>query len=86
MSASDFQEEETMDTLETTENNTDQPKSLKTPRLISFGILLGSAILLHGIVFTSLDILVPIDGVSSSEIALVIESGIEPMDMMVDAR
>jgi hypothetical protein len=86
MSTLDLQEEETMNTPNTTENKTDRSNSFKTPRLISFGIFLGSAILLHGIVFTSLDILVPIDNGASSEIAIVIESGTEPMNMLVDAR
>ena len=70
-----------MNTPNTTETNT-----TKTPRLVSLGILIGSAILLHGIVFTSLDIFVPIDGGASSEIALVIDDGMKPMEMLVDAR
>ena len=70
-----------MNTPNTTETNT-----TKTPRLVSLGILIGSAILLHGIVFTSLDIFVPITDGASSEIALVIDDGMKPMDMLVDAR
>tara|TARA_B100001093_G_C26145844_1_gene725319 strand:+ start:283 stop:570 length:288 start_codon:yes stop_codon:yes gene_type:complete len=82
----DFQEEETMDTRNTMENGTVRSNTTKRPRLVSFGILAGSAILLHGIVFTSLDIFVPIEGGASSEIALVIDDGMEPMDMLVYAR
>jgi hypothetical protein len=82
----DFQEEETMNTRNTTDSTTDRLKINKAPRLVSFGILVGSAILLHGIVFTSLDIFVPITDGASSEIALVIDDGMKPMDMLVDAR
>ena len=54
--------------------------------MLSFGVLLGCAILLHGIVFTTLETFVPIDDAASSRSALVIERGVEPMDMLVDAR
>ena len=58
----------------------------RVSRIRSFGVLLGCAILLHGIVFTTLETFVPIDEAASSRSALVIESGVEPMDMLVDAR
>ena len=63
-----------------------RPKSPRRSRLVSFGILLGSAVLLHAIVFTTLDVLVPIDDGAGSNTALVIDSGMKPMDMLVDAR
>ena len=69
-----------------TEHSSEQLKNPRVSRLVSFSILLCSAVLLHGIVFTSLDVLVPIDDGASSKIALVIDSGMKPMDMLVDAR
>ena len=68
------------------ENSNDRPENPRRSRLLSLGILLGSAILLHGIVFAPLDVLVPIDGVGGSDTALVIDSAMKPMDMLVDAR
>ena len=64
----------------------DRPKSPKGPRLVSLGILLGSMVLLHAIVFTTLDVFVPIDDGADSNTVLVIDSGTKPMDMLVDAR
>ena len=65
---------------------TDQSDGPGFSRMLSFGVLLGCAILLHGIVFTTLETFVPIDQDASSRSALVIEIGVEPMDMLVDAR
>ena len=64
----------------------DRSDGPRVSRMLSFGVLLGCAILLHGIVFTTLETLVPIDDAASSRSALVIESGVEPMNMLVDAR
>lgn len=64
----------------------DRSDGPRVSRMVSFGVLLGCAVLLHGIVFTTLETLVPIDDAASSRSALVIESGVEPMDMLVDAR
>ena len=67
-------------------NSNERPESPNGPRLISLGILLGSVVLLHAIVFTTLDVFVPIDDGADSNMALVIDSGMKPMDMLVDAR
>lgn len=75
-----------MNNQDTMANSNDRPESLNGPRLISLGILLGSVVLLHAIVFTTLDVFVPIDDGADSNMALVIDSGMKPMDMLVDAR
>ncbi len=67
-------------------NSNERPESPNGPRLISLGILLGSVVLLHAIVLTTLDVFVPIDDGADSNMALVIDSGMKPMDMLVDAR
>ena len=64
----------------------DRSDGPRVSRMLSFGVLLGCAILLHGIVFTTLETLVPIDDAASSRSALAIKSGVEPMNMLVDAR
>ena len=75
-----------MPTQEMTAQSNDRSDVPRRSRLVSLGILLGCAVLLHGIVFTSLDAYVPIDDGSSSDTALFIDSGMKPMDMLVDAR
>jgi hypothetical protein len=67
-------------------NSNDRTETPRRSRLVSLGILLGSAVLLHAITFTTLDVLVPIDDGAGSNTALVIDSGMKPMDMLVDAR
>lgn len=69
-------------------NLDNRPESSRRSRLFSLGILLGSAVLLHAIVFTTLDVFVPIDGDagSNTDLVIVIDSGTKPMDMLVDAR
>ena len=64
----------------------DRSDGPKVSRMRSFGILLVCAIVLHGIVFTTLETFVPIDDDTPSRTALVIDSGMEPMNMLVDAR
>ena len=73
----------TRNTKKTLESRT---KSVRTSRLASFGVLFASVILLHCVVFTSLDVLIPIEDGASPEIALVVEDTIKPMDLLVDAR
>ena len=64
----------------------DRSDGPQVSRMRSFGILLVCAIVVHGIVFTTLETFVPIDDDTASGTALVIYSGMEPMNMLVDAR